>query len=648
VGYSWRWDTGGSCGSTTEGSSWRRGDVVTVPEIRASFPAKVEPRLRISIRYKLLVFVALALLLAVGGYSYLAVSLYTQDKLAYIYDMNAATVAAVSEQARTTVGVIVKEMHLFARDGLRPNASTRERAAAAKDLFGLEPDMLRLEIYVPTSARGDFKLEDSIVNKAAVDSTELSASDLRLVRKERPIPFEALSGDVDVVLQNSSLPPTAAIVTLVLRNPNGKELMVTDLKHDRLLRIVAKSKRYETYIVDERGEVVAHPNAAYVIEKRDVSANPLVKEAMRNAVTEGVKEFHGADGNDYIGAFGKVPRTRLWVLTQIPKAEALKATVELQHRTALFAAAVLLVAFIISIFFSRLLTSPIRRLSAATEVIGQGRFDVDVDVGSRDEIGELARAFVRMGMALKDVQGQLVQSEKMAAFGQLGAGITHEVKNPMTGIVSFAQLAQRKIDDKDKVLEFLKLIEKESLRCRDILVNFLKFARASSHDMERVNVNTLVETSATMLRHQLNINKVQLETTLGKDVPEILGNAPELQQVLLNLGINAQQAMPQGGLVKLVTERDANGHSVIKVVDNGPGIPLNIQMKIFEPFFTTKPAGQGTGLGLSVSFGIIKAHKGTLHVESTQGQGATFVIKIPAASVVEASPRSTPPPDPPT
>jgi two-component system, NtrC family, sensor kinase len=610
--------------------------VVTATEIRATSPVEVGPRFRISIRYKLLVFVALALLLAVGGYGYLAVSLFTKDKLAYIYDMNAATVAAASEQARATVSVITKEMQLFARDALRPGAGAKERANAAQDLLGLEPDLLRLEIYVPGTGRGEYRLEDSIVNKAAIDSIELVASDLRLLRKERPVPFEALSGDVDVLVQNSSLPPSAAIMTLVVRNPNGKELMVADLKHDRLLRIVARSKLYETYLIDERGEVIAHPNAAFVLEHRDLSASSLVREALRNAVTEGVKEFHAADGNDYIGAFAKVPRTRMWVLTQIPKAEALKATVELTHRTALFAAAVLLVAFIISIFSSRLLTSPIRRLRTATEVIGQGRFDVEIDVRSRDEIGDLARAFVRMGQALKDVQGQLVQSEKMAAFGQLGAGITHEVKNPMTGIVSFAQLAQRKLDDRDKVLEFLKLIEKESLRCRDILVNFLKFARTSTRDMERVSVNALVETSATMLKHQLSINNVQLETVLDKDAPEIMGNAPELQQVLLNLGINAQQAMPNGGVVKLITERDVEGRAVIKVVDNGPGIPLNIQRKIFEPFFTTKPAGQGTGLGLSVSFGIVKAHKGTLQVESMLGSGASFIVKIPAAGVAEA------------
>ncbi|MBI5509803.1 MAG: HAMP domain-containing protein [Deltaproteobacteria bacterium] len=599
-----------------------------------------EPRLRISIRYKILVAIAATLLLAVGAYGYLAVELYTHDKLAYIYDANAATVAGASEEAASLLAVITKELHLFARDGLRPSASAKDRNNAVRDLFGLESDMLRLEIYAPSGKNGELRLDDSYVNKVALEATELAAADLRLLRKDKSVPFEALSGEVDVVLQNSSLPPGTAVVTLSCRNPNGKEVLVADLKHDRLLRVVAKARMHETYMVDDKGEIIAHPDATYVVGRRDVSANPLVKEALRGSVQQGVKEFVAKNGATFIGAFARVPRARLFVITQIPKAEALRATVELRNRTVLFAVGVLCAAFVVSIFLSRLLTSPIRRLRAATEIIGQGRFDIEVDVQSRDEIGDLARAFVRMGTTLRDVQGQLLQSEKMAAFGQLGAGITHEVKNPMTGIVSFAQLAQRKLDDKDKVLEFLKLIEKEALRCRDILVNFLKFARASTHDMEKVDVNGMVDNSANMLRHQLNINNVQLLTALGAGVPAIMGNAPELQQVILNLGINAQQAMSTGGKVTLATEKDAAGNAVIKVSDTGPGIPPEIQAKIFEPFFTTKPPGQGTGLGLSVSFGIVKAHKGTLGVESVVGKGATFVIKLPPAEVE----RKTPPP----
>jgi two-component system NtrC family sensor kinase len=297
----------------------------------------------------------------------------------------------------------------------------------------------------------------------------------------------------------------------------------------------------------------------------------------------------------------------------------------------LFAVAVLLAAFLASILLSRLLTSPIRRLRAATEIIGQGQFDIHTHVDTRDEIGDLARAFERMAAKLAEVQAQLVQSEKMAAFGQLGAGITHEVKNPMTGILSFAQLAQRKLDDKEKLLEFLVLIEKEALRCRDILVNFLKFARTSSRDLEPLHPNELLHAAATMVRHQLSVHDVRLEIRTAEDVPMILGNGPELEQVLLNLAINAQQAMPAGGRVVMSTERDGSGDVILKVADDGPGIPAELHAKIFEPFFTTKPPGQGTGLGLSVSFGIVKGHRGTLTVESSPQQGATFIIRLPPA-----------------
>ncbi len=328
-----------------------------------------------------------------------------------------------------------------------------------------------------------------------------------------------------------------------------------------------------------------------------------------------------------LGAFGRVGIGRLWVLAQVPEAVAFAASRKLVRRTALFAVAVLLAAFIVSIFFSRIITSPIRRLRAATLVIGKGQFDVQTNVHTRDEIGDLARSFEQMAGTLKEVQAQLIQSEKMAAFGQLGAGITHEVKNPMTGIISFAQLAQRKLEDPVKLAEFLQIIEKEALRCRDILVNFLKFARASTRDFESVDVNQMVGTAATMVRHQLSVHNVRLEVEFGEDVPTVSGNGPELQQVLLNIAINAQHAMPDGGKVTIRTFR--RDGAVIEVQDTGGGIPPDIQAKVFEPFFTTKESGEGTGLGLSVSFGIIKGHNGTLSVRSIPGEGATFIIHLP-------------------
>jgi signal transduction histidine kinase len=572
-----------------------------------------------------------ALLAAVGTYGYLAASTFTADKLAYIYDLNATMVASLTEQTRASLNVLTKAINIFADEALRPGSNHRVRTAAARDLFAIEQDMLRVAIY--RRSEGSFRpIENPWLNRAVLESTEMTTEDLERAHKNHPVPFDAIASQPGALyVQNSSEPPSAALLSVAFKNPAGGEIIVADLKHERLLRIFGESKLQLTYLVDDRGQVVAHPDPDLVLARRDLSGNPLVKEALGTDVAKGVKEFVGEDGEPQLGAFGEVGAGRLWVLTQIPRAEALRASRELIRRTALFAIAVLLGAFIASIFFSRVLTSPIRRLRAATERVGQGQLDVQTHVRTRDEIGELARAFEQMAAALKETQGQLIQSEKMAAFGQLGAGITHEVKNPMTGIISFAQLAQRKLDDREKLAEFLELIEKEALRCRDILVNFLKFARASSRDPEPVDVNVMVDTAANMARHQLSIHNIRLKVSLADDVPHILGNGPELQQVLLNLAINAQQAMVSGGSVAMSTDRAADGSAVIRVADTGPGIPPDIQAKIFEPFYTTKEPGEGTGLGLSVSFGIVKGHQGTLQIESTPGEGATFVITLPAA-----------------
>jgi two-component system NtrC family sensor kinase len=294
---------------------------------------------------------------------------------------------------------------------------------------------------------------------------------------------------------------------------------------------------------------------------------------------------------------------------------------------------VLLAGILVSVFLARLVTSAIRRLRAATEVVAQGRFDFQVDDARRDEIGDLARSFVGMARALRNAQARLVRSEKLAAFGQLGAGITHELKNPLTGIVGFAQIAQRKLDQPAKLEEMLKLIEGEGLRCKDILVNFLKFARQQSgRDTQRVAVNDLVRRSAKIVEHQLSIHDVHLDVELAPELPEVVVNGGEIQQVLLNLALNAQQAMPEGGKVRFATARAPDGRVEISVADNGPGISESISDQIFEPFFTTKPPGEGTGLGLAISFGIVRDHGGTLTVESEPGKGATFFIRLPAAA----------------
>ncbi len=608
-------------------------------------------RLHLSIRFKMLIVFASVLLIALGTHLFLAVRLFTADKLAYIYDLNASVVGSLAEQTRGSLSVLAKEVELFANSELTRSGSETARQKLASDLFASEGDLVRIEVYERSGEL--FQRGQSFSNAAALSLLGVSNADLDSARRARPLPLAAIASKPDTIyVQNSSLPPDAPILTLALAtNPSaGREagalvqrrVLAIDFRPDRLLRIFGRSRLHETFLIDERGEVLAHPDPSLVVGAQSLAEHPLVRAALASRATQGVIEFEAADREERIGAYGQVGLGRLAVLTQMSKHEALRASRELAQQSSLFAVAILLAAFLATLFLSRRVTAPIRRLRAASELIGQGRFDMPFVDYPNDEIGDLARAFAHMTGQLKETQSQLIRSERMAAFGALGAGITHEVKNPITALVGFAQLAQKKIDDKAKAIELLKIIESESLRCRDILQNFLKFARGDSGGWERISPSQLVQEAARVLRHQLIIHRVQLEVELGDNVPEVNANAGELQQVLVNLAMNAQQAMPEGGIVRILTSKAEDGAAVIAVSDNGPGIPAEIQTRIFEPFFTTKSPGQGTGLGLAISFSILHNYHGTLSVQSELGKGATFYLRLPPAPAEDEPALSAP------
>jgi signal transduction histidine kinase len=600
---------------------------------------------RLSIRYKLLFVISALLLLAVGAYVYLATTLFNRDKMAYVFDANASHVETVAEQTRSNLTVLGQVLALFARDAAAAGADEARRTSAAEEMFQVEPDLVRVEVY-RRGAAGAFERVAAHANAAVLEPLALTARDLDAQRKSHPLPLEAIAARPrELLVRNASLPPDAAMLTVALAVVTGGEPVVVaaEFRHERLLRIFGSSRLHDTWLLDEHGTVLAHADAAHVISHEDLGGHPLVKTALEENVERAVREYQTAEGVAMLGAFGRVDAGRLMVITQLTRDEALSAGRELVRRSLYFAAAVVLFTLFASIFLSRLVTSPIRRLRAATEVVAQGRFAFNVDEQRQDEIGDLARSFVHMARTLSHAQAQLVRSEKLAAFGELGAGITHELKNPLTGIVGFAQIAQRKLDQKEKLQELLKLIEQEGLRCRDILVNFLKFARQQSgNDTQRLDVNELVRSSARIVLHQLSLHDVKLELELASTLPEVLVNAGEIQQVLLNLAMNAQQAMPQGGKVRFITREAPGGGVEIAVQDNGPGIPAAIRERIFEPFFTTKAPGEGTGLGLAISFGILRDHFGSLTVESEEGQGATFLLRLPPAPPV---PEEQPPAD---
>ncbi|MCK4244900.1 MAG: HAMP domain-containing protein, partial [Candidatus Omnitrophica bacterium] len=242
---------------------------------------------------------------------------------------------------------------------------------------------------------------------------------------------------------------------------------------------------------------------------------------------------------------------------------------------------------------------------------------------------------------LKETQAQLIQAEKMAGIGELAAGVAHELNNPLSGILGYSQFALEKItqkplkelteEDISTYSQYLKDMEQQSKRCKAIIQNLLKFSRASvKKDFEPTDVNYVLKETFTFVRHQLEKHKVKLEEELSPSLPSITGHVSQLQQVFTNLILNATQAMPDGGKLTVLTKVSEDKKSLeISFADTGEGISKENLSKIFEPFFTTKKVGQGTGLGLSVSYGIVKDYGGNIEVESTEGKGATFTVILP-------------------
>ena len=228
------------------------------------------------------------------------------------------------------------------------------------------------------------------------------------------------------------------------------------------------------------------------------------------------------------------------------------------------------------------------------------------------------------------LQQEVIQQEKMAAIGMLAGGVAHEINNPLGGILAFTQLMMRDLKDGDSMKEDLAEVEHAAVRCKKIVADLLDFSRASTgKEKQWLDINLLIEKIVPFLKTELKSYNINLKLDLKKELPNVYGGASRLQQVFLNLFTNACQAMPKGGdLVVSTFRKDTN--LCISVGDTGYGIPKENLSRIFDPFFTTKASGKGTGLGLSISYRIVKEHDGIIAVESREGKGTKFTVKLPA------------------
>jgi signal transduction histidine kinase len=230
---------------------------------------------------------------------------------------------------------------------------------------------------------------------------------------------------------------------------------------------------------------------------------------------------------------------------------------------------------------------------------------------------------------LKEAQARAVQAGKMQVVGQLAAGVAHEVNNPLGVILGFAQSLLKRMEPGGPFRMPLESIEREAQRCKQIVQKLLLFSRTSDGGKNSLNLAEVIEDTLALVEHQLQLANIEIKRNFDTFPHRVLGSKNQLQQVIMNLVVNARDAMPDGGKLSIALSAGKGKTVRIQVSDTGAGISEEVMQRLFDPFFTTKEPGKGTGLGLSVCREIIEAHGGKIRAESEPGKGSSFIITLP-------------------
>lgn len=585
---------------------------------------KIMNKLSFPIRLKVLVALLAILMLVIGVITATMANLFQQDKTAYVRDFSAAVTGNMQVEVETILGSKLSAARVLAEVLFAEYITSDAKQRLAKPMFAAYPDLLAL---ITTNSRGD---PLTLYNNAALRDAGIEAAEVFELAA-----LTELHEEGTVRIRSALRDSDAGAISLTLGHRLAgadKDLAVVALiSSSDLAQVLQRGRPFDAVLLDsDRQVVVAIGDSDEALHWAHVAlAN------FENVGASGVFDY-SADGHDYIAGASTTSIGNLTVVTRISATAAYLTARALLDDLILVGLVIILIAAVFGVVVSRRITRPLEQLSSAVRRIAKGDFDVNVAIKSSDEIGELSNSFNHMAVelkereeSLKNAQHALIQSEKMAAVGTLSAGLAHEVKNPLSAVLGYAQLSKRKLHQPEALKKHLDVIESETRRCNEIIGNLMQFSRQEKGEHNPISINEVVEKSMAIVDHQLSLKGVKIQSTLAENLPQISGNANQMQQVLMNLMINAQQAIGDGGGTVDLTTLVRGNSLFITVSDTGPGITDEVAAKIFEPFFTTKPAGQGTGLGLSVTYGIIKDHGGDILVTRAEGGGAKFIITLP-------------------
>ncbi len=442
-----------------------------------------------------------------------------------------------------------------------------------------------------------------------------------------PQPFDPREGTAGLALTGS----------LPLRDEDGQVIGVV---------LVAYPFNNDFTLVDRIKEVAGIDTVTIFFGDLRVSTNVMTEEGERavgTRVSKAVRDVVLEQGRDYVGRAYVVTE---WFITRYEPLRdhrgqvvgslyvgALESTfLKLVHafgnRVILIALVCVVLAGVIAVPIARFITRPIAELVEANRRLARGDMTVRVQPHGSGEVAMLGRSFNSMVETLHKTQQELLHKEKLASMGQLAAGVAHEINNPLGTILLFADTMYKEAPEDDPRRDDLKMIIKETIRCKNIVADLLNFARQQEVLAQEIDVHTLLEQVLKEVSHQPSFEGVEIVRQFSSDVPTIQADPAQLQQVFINLLNNAAEAMAQEGAITLTTRSLSSQWVEIRVSDTGLGMSEENLSKLFTPFFTTKP-GKGTGLGLSIVYGIIKMHQGQISVQSQVGQGTTFTVTLP-------------------
>jgi len=538
-------------------------------------------------------------------------------------------------------------------DGIRYKMEYLAREPA---ILSLDPKRMEDALSIMTSTS---KLVDSIIY---VDMTGRPLAlardpDTPRIYPQSPLkqfvePFR-LSASTQAVLSENYVSRTGDRVAAVLVPVTRGRRTLGVLAAGILLRIhsiggiegIRVGESGYAYIVDSRGEQVAVPQAHHQLGQFARSPQGLALIRARGGIVEFVDEL----GTPSLAAYAPVANAGWGVLVVAPTSESYAFAERLRFLMTMALLAGALISGVIGVVLAERISTPIVALAAGARAVAEGRLETRIPVTRRDEVGALAEAFNEMTAELAlqrrrieeshremlQTQKSMAQSEKMAAIGHFAAGLAHEIYNPLTVISGFGEFLIGKTPADDPQRAPLEDILRETARCRRLVTQLLDFAKPKEAERRRTDVNRLVRDTLALVQSQIRAQKIAVEERLAPNLPELEIDRDEIKQVLLNLFLNACQAMPDGGTLRVQTRAGADGVEVL-VEDDGVGIPEVQLPKIFDAFFTTKE--KGTGLGLALSYAMIERHGGRIHVRSRPGEGASFTIRLPVSAPVAAAP----------